>query len=188
MLKNKVALGGKNLVLIIAGGVLLIIITAVFFIIRSGREQASPAQIAESQQERAFKEMTLDQSKEPEISLALDSSLSGGSLSISKIDPAFSALEYELIYVSEYQGSMIERGISSGGEIEIPGNRSFNKDLVFGVESCSIDTCHFTAEKVEVDQPATLVLRFLDQEGNVWELEKNVSFEKQGTGYTGVLK
>lgn len=173
--------------LVVGGGALLIIIFGFFIFGRKGKNKMELPQKEETEQEAAFEAMVLDENKEPEIELSLDSSLSRGSLTVSGIDPAFSALEYEFIYVSDYQGSMVERGISSGGSVAIPASGIFTKSLVFGVESCTTDRCHFTAEKVEIDQPATLILRFLDEEDNVWELEKEMTFEKEGTGYTGIF-
>ena len=176
--------------LVIGGGVLLVVLLAGFFFMKkssNGGVAELPAEIGE---EGMLPEqmIDLDEADEPEIMLTLDSTLSRGSLVISGIDSQFSALEYEFIYVSEYQGLMVERGISSGGSVDIPSSGKLTKNLVFGVESCTTDTCHFTAEKVEADQPGMLVLRFLDEEDNVWEVEKEITFEKEGTSYIGVFE
>jgi len=124
--------------------------------------------------------------QEPQIALSLEQSRSRGKLKITDIDPRFSALEYEFIYQSEYKDSLVERGISSGGAITI-SEQSLVRDLTFGVESCTTGKCHFVSEKVEVDQPATLILRFLNEKNEIWEVQKTVKFEETVSGYKGVF-
>ncbi len=174
--------------LIIGGGVLFVIVLGAFLLRGKKKEITGLPGGVEEEEMLPEQMIDFDETQEPEIELSLDSSLSRGSLIITGIDPIFSGLEYEFIYVSDYQGSMIERGISSGGSIDIPDTQKLTKSLVFGVESCTTDTCHFTAEKVEIDQPAMLILRFLDEEDNVWELEKELTFKKEGTSYIGVFE
>jgi len=170
---------------VVGGGLLVVLIIGAVLFFRGRQSQETTPEATTAPESTG---VVLKEGDEPKLALSLKASLSRGTLTISNIDSVFSGLEYEFIYVSDYQGSLIERGVSSGGSIEIPSNGELIKPLVFGVESCTIDRCNFTAEKVEVDQPATLILRFLDDEDNVWELEKELAFEKQGTGYVGVFK
>lgn len=125
---------------------------------------------------------------EPNLKISLDAARTSGLLIISEIDKQFSSLEYELIYQSEIGGAMIERGIYSGGTIPIPSTRKVSKDLFFGTKSCTTGKCHVRAEKVEVDQPVTLIIRLLNDEKEIWELEKTVLFDQGEGGFKGTIE
>jgi len=125
---------------------------------------------------------------EPNLEISLDATRISGLLTISEIDKQFSSLEYEVIYQSEIEGAMIERGIYSGGIIPIPSTRKVSKDLFFGTKSCTTGKCHVRAEKVEVDQPVTLIIRLLNDEKEIWELEKTVLFDQSEGGFKGIIE
>lgn len=124
----------------------------------------------------------LSEEQKPEIDLEINSDRSGAVLAISKIDPRFLELEYELIYLAEDEGQEIERGVA-GGPMKISGGQ-VRETLLFGTESCTTGVC-----KRKIDKNVsggTLIIRLIDADNQVWKMEKEFAIEKTSGGYKAV--
>ena len=170
----------KRIVLIVS---ILLVLIGGFALFKGGDGEKETGQVSPTPTASPFVN-----AKEPQIELELQANRERGKLVVSGIEKTFTFLEYEFIYQSLYSDSLVERGISSGGEISVPSSGKLSKELTFGVESCTTGKCHFVSEKVETDQPATLILRLLNDKSEVWELEKEVGFVKKGTIFQANFK
>ena len=126
-----------------------------------------------------------EQYGEPEIEIEIFSSKDKGKLLVKKIPEVFKKIEYDITYQTDFEGGVLEKGITSGVAIEIPSSRSLERDLVFGTESCTTERCNFHADKLNLDYPVTVILKLYDDQDRVWELEKEIEVEKEGRVFRG---
>lgn len=65
-------------------------------------------------------------------------------LEIKNIPKATKGINYDLIYLADFEGSKIERGISTGGvPVELNGSSDYSKKVLFGSASCTTGTCKY---------------------------------------------
>ena len=170
----------KQKKIIAIAGVVLLVAGLIFAFSRAGQKGGGQGEVSLTPTPTMSKFEGLD---EPELALELSTSRIEGKLTVSNIDSQFTGLEYEVIYQYDYEGTPIERGISSGGAITVPSSRRIVKDLFFGTQSCTSGKCHIRAEEVEIDQSVSLIIRLLNERNEIWELAKTVTFVKEGSVY-----
>lgn len=64
-------------------------------------------------------------------------------LEIKNFAKGISSFEYDLIYFADFEGSKIERGVTTGGvPVEVTGS-DFSKKILFGSASCTTGVCKY---------------------------------------------
>lgn len=122
---------------------------------------------------------------EPKVKIKIFSSKTKGRLLITDIPEFFKKIEYDVLYQTMYDGNLLEKGVGSGQPLNVPPNRTLERELVFGTESCTPQQCNFHADKLELNYPLTVVLKLYDEGERVWELEKKIEVEKMEGVYVG---
>ena len=79
-------------------------------------------------------------------------------LEVSSIAEKFTAIDYELIYFADVEGSKIERGVTGGKMIDLNGASSFSKKVLFGSASCTTGTCKYKYDENVTEGTLTLKL------------------------------
>lgn len=157
----------KQVVLGISSGCLVLIFVLLWLWITKGASQQN-LPIESQVPFTPTPQVTISPSNEPQVKLEIWPDKSGITFYISQIDPRFKQLEYELIYLAGVK-EQIERGVA-GGPIDIPPEGKISEKVLFGTESCTTGVCRRHIDKNVTE--GTLLLRFIDEEGNIWEMEK----------------
>jgi len=65
-------------------------------------------------------------------------------MEIKKIPQDTKGLDYDLTYFADFEGSKIERGVSTGGvPVDLNGATEYSKKVLFGSASCTTGTCKY---------------------------------------------
>lgn len=65
-------------------------------------------------------------------------------MEIKKIPQGTKGIDYDLTYFADFEGSKIERGVSTGGvPVDLNGATEYSKKVLFGSASCTTGTCKY---------------------------------------------
>lgn len=93
-------------------------------------------------------------------------------LEVSNLKSDLKSVDYELIYFAGDIGNKIERGVA--GSVELKGDRSFSRKILFGSESCTVK-CKYKFDENVSEGVLTLKLR---GDGGVEKFESSFRLQK----------
>jgi len=83
-------------------------------------------------------------SKRPFVSLTPTTDGHWVNLEIKNLIKGTTGINYDLVYLADFEGSKIERGVSTGGvPIDLNGADEYQKKILFGSASCTTGTCKY---------------------------------------------
>ncbi len=102
-----------------------------------GLPEAEPTSIPTKPIEQSIKER-------PYVSLLPTADRHWVTMEIKRIPQGTKGVDYDLTYFADFEGSKIERGVSTGGvPVDLNGATEYSKKVLFGSASCTTGTCKY---------------------------------------------
>lgn len=132
------------------------------------------------------RELSITEDQKPTVALTSREDGHELTLSISKINPIFSKIEYELIYTASDAGLEIEKGVSGNIEAKDITNSSASRKILLGTESCT-NGCKYKYDSGV--NGGTLIMTLITQDNQVASLEMPFTLTStKGKNFTVTFK
>lgn len=139
-------------------------LVAVFLLSGCGTKKTSPESMLNAEPTPVPTKPIEESIKErPYVSLLPTTDRHWVTMEIKKIPQGTKSIDYDLTYFANFEGSKIERGVSTGGiPVDLNGATEYSKKILFGSASCTTGTCKYKYDENVTE--GTLSIKFLGRE------------------------
>lgn len=115
----------------------------------------------------------------PFVSLTPTSDGHWVNLEIRNLIDGTTGINYDLVYLADFEGSKIERGVSTGGvPVQLEGAKEYEKKILFGSASCTTGTCKYKYDENVTE--GTLNLSLVGGLGEKFEVSYRIQKGSEG--------